>query len=228
MLDVVILLIFVLLAVFLIGRSSNNIKEDSREVSSNSDNDIVDIPPEDKLVQWILVHSAENALSMYNNPTIVDKDKVSEQGLIGAMFEIAFFYVHCANRMIFSKFGLERRNQIINSILDILWANFVNTVLKDYNATDIEILNAVYKSIYGLAEPQYGICISLFEEKSSAAAREAGESATATLTVITDRLYKVFTGKDIAYDIIFVTYVKEIIITNLSEGEIESAVNCMD
>lgn len=176
---------------------------------------------EEQLAQKIGGYAVESALLIYNEPRLIDQEKVSEEKLTIAMFEFTFLYIHMASRIILTKLGLEKTNEIIPNILNSVKERYMEEVFKEVDSKRKELLEAVYHSIYCEAEEQYSKCTKLAKDNVSAASRMMGKESTSILTCFEDRLSRAYYNKEVSLDILFSMYIETLITSILAEKELE-------
>ena len=180
---------------------------------------------EETAAEKIFKTSVESVMAVYKQPGLLDQNKVSEQGLIVAMFEFSFFCVHLLNREIFKKYGAAKRDVVLDKVLDSLKERFMSKILKDYNDNDKNIINAVFGATYQEAEQAYGNCRSFSDEKTSIASRRmGGAKCTAITTVFKERLYKAYTEEDLE-DIVFISAMEFLTISTLKSLDIPGMIS---
>jgi hypothetical protein len=160
---------------------------------------------------------------IYNRSELVDKEKVSEQSLVLAMFEFAAFYIHFTNRAIFDRFG-ENGSSIIDVVIKNVDKEF-KQLFKDYTENDKTNLRSLFYAVYNEAEENYSQCTSLNAEKTSLASRMAGNRNTALITYLIDRVYYAYKGLEVADNILFTEFVKRLVITTCETKELQGMVN---
>lgn len=165
-----------------------------------------------KLVKKVFDYTIESFDYADKVLKVSETESVKVQGMVMAVLELSFFYIHLISRMIFSKFGLEKRNEVIANMIQKLESEYFRTIFKDHNDKDKEIISNLYYITYEEAEDQYGD----FDSRDSL--------LVLLVQRLTERLYRAFYNEGYTKDILFDTAVKGLVLQVFNFHEIEMIV----